>query len=132
MKSIDHDPTPNQPTTSESSVVRLHAERARRALGEHKPGGTISENPETALVRAVVRDELAPLRAVLDAILESLTDGADEVLAMDGAAKLLGVSSKTVLAWVRHRRLPGHKIGAEWRFSRSSILRWFKEQEHVC
>ena len=39
----------------------------------------------------------------------------DDVLTPDGAAKVLGVCSKTVLAWHRNHRLPAHRVGAIWR-----------------
>jgi len=67
-----------------------------------------------------VRNEVQPVLARLDALVAAT----DEVLTMEAAGKLLSVCSKTVLAWNRERELPGRKIGAEWRFLRSEIVRW--------
>jgi len=49
---------------------------------------------------------------------------------MDAAAKLLRVSWKTVLNWIREHGLPASKIGVEWRFRRSEVVRWIGEH-HV-
>jgi excisionase family DNA binding protein len=41
-----------------------------------------------------------------------------EVLDVEGAAALLGVGSWTIREQARAGRLPGRKVGTEWRFSR--------------
>ncbi len=45
-----------------------------------------------------------------------------EVLNVEQASELLGVSPWTVRYEASHGRLPGRKIGREWRFSRTAIL----------
>ncbi len=52
----------------------------------------------------------------------------DDVLTLDGAAKLLDVCSKTVLTWHREYGLPAHRIGAVWRFLRSELVVWVEAQ----
>ncbi len=47
----------------------------------------------------------------------------DEVLTADEAAALLKVSAQTVLKESREGRLPGIKVGREWRYSRLALLR---------
>jgi excisionase family DNA binding protein len=47
----------------------------------------------------------------------------DEVLTADEAAVLLKVSVQTVLKESREGRLPGIKIGREWRYSRIALMR---------
>jgi excisionase family DNA binding protein len=47
----------------------------------------------------------------------------DEVLTADEAAVLLKVSVQTVLKESRECRLPGIKIGREWRYSRIALMR---------
>ena len=49
---------------------------------------------------------------------------AKEVLNVDEAAELLGVSPWTVREQARVGRLPGRKVGKEWRFSRQALLDW--------
>jgi excisionase family DNA binding protein len=46
----------------------------------------------------------------------------DEVLTADEAAALLKVATPTVLKESREGRLPGVKIGREWRYSRAALL----------
>jgi len=40
------------------------------------------------------------------------------------AAELLKVSEKTVYRWISARRIPFCRVGAQYRFSRSELLRW--------
>lgn len=47
----------------------------------------------------------------------------DEVLTADEAAALLKVSLQTVLKESRDGRLPGIKVGREWRYSRVALMR---------
>src|SRR3954452_24235060 len=46
----------------------------------------------------------------------------DEVLTADEAAALLKVATPTVLKESREGRLPGVKIGREWRYSRTALF----------
>jgi len=46
----------------------------------------------------------------------------DEVLTAEEAAALLKVATPTVLKESREGRLPGVKIGREWRYSRTALL----------
>ncbi len=52
-----------------------------------------------------------------------------EVLDAEGAARVLGVSRWLVLRLARHGRLPGKKVGKEWRFRLANLLRWLGESE---
>lgn len=45
------------------------------------------------------------------------------VLTAGQAAQLLHVSTKTLLRLARDGDLPGRKIGREWRFARTELLR---------
>ncbi|HBT17588.1 MAG TPA: hypothetical protein DEB05_11615 [Firmicutes bacterium] len=47
-----------------------------------------------------------------------------EVLNLEEASELLGVSSKTLLKILREEEVPARKIGREWRFSRNALLNW--------
>jgi excisionase family DNA binding protein len=52
-----------------------------------------------------------------------------EVLNADGAAQILGVSARLVLRLARQGKLPGKKVGKEWRFRRSTLLQWLGKVE---
>lgn len=39
-------------------------------------------------------------------------------------AKLLSVSEKTIYRWIRKQKMPGFKVGEQYRFSRAEILEW--------
>ena len=45
-----------------------------------------------------------------------------EVLTADEAARLLRVSTKTILTLAREGHLPGEKVGRAWRFVRADLL----------
>jgi excisionase family DNA binding protein len=52
-----------------------------------------------------------------------------EVLDADAAARVLGVSRWLVLRLARDGRLPGKKVGKEWRFRLTNLLRWLGESD---
>jgi excisionase family DNA binding protein len=47
-----------------------------------------------------------------------------EILNIDGAAALLGVSVKTFSKVLRQGDVPGRKVGREWKFSRQALIDW--------
>jgi excisionase family DNA binding protein len=52
-----------------------------------------------------------------------------EVLTAAGAAQVLGVSARLVLRLARQAKLPGKKVGKEWRFRRTALLPWLGKTE---
>ncbi len=50
-----------------------------------------------------------------------------DVLDVPGAAVLLAVSPATVREQARMGRMPGRKVGREWRFSRQALLDWLTD-----
>lgn len=53
----------------------------------------------------------------------------DEFMDADTLARWLGVEKLTVVRMARLGKLPGRKVGKEWRFSRSAILESFRSVE---
>jgi excisionase family DNA binding protein len=47
-----------------------------------------------------------------------------EILNIDEAAELLGVSVKTFNKVLHSQDLPARKIGREWKFSRAALIAW--------
>ena len=47
-----------------------------------------------------------------------------EVLTIEEAAQLLGVSVKTFNKVLHTQSIPARKIGREWKFSRSALIGW--------
>lgn len=47
-----------------------------------------------------------------------------EILNMEEAAELFGVSIKTFIKLLREEDVPARKIGREWRFSRQALIEW--------
>jgi excisionase family DNA binding protein len=47
-----------------------------------------------------------------------------EILTIDQAAELLGVSVKTFNKVLHSQSLPARKIGREWKFSRRALIEW--------
>jgi excisionase family DNA binding protein len=113
------------PAPAELSQYR--AGRVQRQARDSEPTETVVGLPLMLdAVRAVLRDELGELRRELTTQLAT----GDEVLTMDAAARLLRVSSKTVRNWIHEHGLPASKIGVEWRFRRSEVVRRIGEH-HV-
>jgi excisionase family DNA binding protein len=60
----------------------------------------------------------------------SFTPNDDEiVLTADEAADLLRTDAATVISMAEDATLPGRKVGDEWRFTRSALLRWLAADE---
>lgn len=51
-----------------------------------------------------------------------------EILDVDGAATVLGVSRGTIYRLARKGSLPGTRVGREWRFSRKNLIRWVSDR----
>lgn len=47
-----------------------------------------------------------------------------EILTMEEAAELFGVSVKTFIKLLKEEKVPARKIGREWRFSRRALIEW--------
>lgn len=47
-----------------------------------------------------------------------------EILNIDEAAALLGVSAKTFNKVLHSEEIPARKIGREWKFSRQALIDW--------
>jgi excisionase family DNA binding protein len=47
-----------------------------------------------------------------------------DILNIDEAAELLGVSIKTFNKVLHHEDMPARKIGREWKFSRRALIEW--------
>jgi excisionase family DNA binding protein len=47
-----------------------------------------------------------------------------DILNIDEAAELLGVSIKTFNKVLHHESMPARKIGREWKFSRRALIDW--------
>ena len=54
-----------------------------------------------------------------------MTEGSErEILNVEEAAELLGVSVKTFNKVLHSEDLPARKIGREWKFSRRALIEW--------
>ena len=53
----------------------------------------------------------------------------DEILDVEGAAAMLGVSKTAVYGLLKKGELPGRKIGKEWRFTRKNLLAYVGDVE---
>ena len=51
----------------------------------------------------------------------------DEMLTIDDLARYLKLKPQTIYRWLRKGKVPGAKIGKEWRFRRSVIEQWIEE-----
>jgi excisionase family DNA binding protein len=47
-----------------------------------------------------------------------------EILTMEEASELFGVSVKTFIKLLKEEKVPARKIGREWRFSRKALIEW--------
>jgi excisionase family DNA binding protein len=79
--------------------------------------------PKQNLVAQLVQDHLTVGRH------EFFPSEVEEVLTPDEAADLLRSDAATVIAMAEDGTLPARKVGDEWRFARSALLRWLSGDE---
>ena len=48
----------------------------------------------------------------------------EEILSVEGAARALGVSTRTIYTLARKGEIPAMRVGREWRFTRQNIREW--------
>ena len=48
----------------------------------------------------------------------------EEILDVEGAARVLGVSTRTIYALARKGEIPAMRVGREWRFARKNLVDW--------
>jgi excisionase family DNA binding protein len=52
----------------------------------------------------------------------------NEILTIEEVARYLRLTPQTIYKWAQEKRIPGAKLGKEWRFRKSIIDRWLDEQ----
>lgn len=52
----------------------------------------------------------------------------DEILTIRELASYLKIAEKTAYRFVSEGKIPGFKVGGSWRFRKSEIDQWTKEQ----
>jgi len=56
----------------------------------------------------------------------------DEVLTTEEVAQFLKIDKQTVRELLRLRKLPGLKVGRDWRVLRSELDAWLRQSEPVA
>jgi PTS system nitrogen regulatory IIA component len=51
----------------------------------------------------------------------------DEIMTLEEVAKYLKLKPQTIYNWAQKGKIPGAKIGKEWRFKKSMINKWFDQ-----
>lgn len=52
--------------------------------------------------------------------------GEDEVMDLKEAMEFLKIGRTTLLKLAQEGKVPGQKVGNQWRFSRQALLEWLK------
>lgn len=55
----------------------------------------------------------------------------DQILNLEQAMELFGVSERTIIKLLREEHIPARKIGREWRFSKAALMAWLAEGDSV-
>jgi excisionase family DNA binding protein len=79
--------------------------------------------PKQDIVTSLLQDHLTVGRA------EFFPNAAADVLTADEAAELLRSDAATVIAMAEEGKLPGRKVGDEWRFARTALMHWLGAEE---
>jgi excisionase family DNA binding protein len=52
-----------------------------------------------------------------------------KIMTVNEVAAFLHVHPTTVYRMMKHKELPGFRIGSDWRFNRADILGWINEKQ---
>ena len=52
----------------------------------------------------------------------------NDILTLEEVASYLRLTPQTIYNWAQEKRIPGAKLGKEWRFRKSIIDRWLDDQ----
>ena len=66
---------------------------------------------------------------ILHPEVEAMPDQGD-VMTLQEVAEYLKVGAKTIYSLVQRGRIPGFKVGGQWRFRRKDIEQWVESQMH--
>lgn len=50
-----------------------------------------------------------------------------DIMTLEEVAEYLRLKPQTIYTWAQGKKIPGAKIGKEWRFRRSVIDKWFNQ-----
>lgn len=53
-----------------------------------------------------------------------------EVMTLREVSEFLKIGTTTIYTLARNKKIPSRKIGREWRFLKSEIVEWMKEDHH--
>ena len=67
----------------------------------------------------------------LHQLAEQQKNALKEVLDVEGASELIGISPDSINYYVQHSLIPHKKIGKHTRFSRAFLLRWIEEDMEI-
>ncbi|MGH7206600.1 MAG: helix-turn-helix domain-containing protein, partial [Nitrospiraceae bacterium] len=52
----------------------------------------------------------------------------DELLTVAETCRYLKIAPRTLYRYIQTRRMPGFKLGKEWRFVRSDLEQWLRQR----
>jgi excisionase family DNA binding protein len=58
-----------------------------------------------------------------------MTRSSEDVMTIEELAEYLKIPKSTLYKQAQDRKIPGQKIGKQWRFSKAAIDRWMNEPE---
>lgn len=61
---------------------------------------------------------------------ETMKNENEEIFTLDEVAAYLKVGKRTVYRLAAEKKIPAFKVGGTWRFSRSEIDQWIKNQSN--
>ena len=53
----------------------------------------------------------------------------DRWLSVPEIAQHLGVSRDTIYSWLAKKKIPAHKVGRLWKFSKSEVDEWVRSEK---
>jgi len=117
---------PKKPPPESALFVRLPANAAEKL---HRAAEALGLRKKDIVANLVSRHLGEPAQTVGSYSFQPYDSPPPEVLSVTQAAQFLQVEAATVIELAESGKLPGRKLGKEWRFSRAALVAWLATPE---
>jgi len=117
---------PKKPPPESALFVRLPANAAEKL---HRAAEAMGLRKKDIVANLVSKHLGEPTQTVGSYSFQPYDLPPPEVLSLEQAAQFLQVEDATVIELAESGKLPGRKLGKEWRFSRAALVAWLATPE---
>ena len=90
-----------------------------------------AENQPSGDSAAVLKSSIREVVGLMELLLSQKPIVLDKDLSPNEAAEITGVSRSLVMKMLKNGRLKGYEVGAHWRISKESVLKYLEDREEM-